>query len=177
MIQLTKPVDATDHVLGPEDAIVTMVEYGSYDCPHCRQALAVTLSLMQELNAGGRAGLRLVYRHFPSQTPHSLSQMAAEAAEAAGSQGKFWEMHEHLLRNQSALDETNLLAHAMIVGLDRQRFATELEGRAYQEKVREMFQSGRESGVVSTPTFFINGVRHDGDWDLDTLRRVVGGCA
>lgn len=177
MTTLTRAVDATDHSIGPDNAAVTLVEYGNYDCPHCQRVMAVTIALLKEFNAEGRNGLRLVYRPYPRETLRSPSQLAAEGAEAAAAQGKFWEMHEHLLRNQGALAETNLLAYAMIIGLDRQRFATELENHDYAPLVREKFLGGRESGVLSTPTFFINGIRHDGDWDVNTLRTAISAAS
>src|SRR5579872_5484808 len=105
MTKLTMPVHQNDHILGPDNAIVTLVEYGSYDCPHCRHAV----SILAQLPKLSPAPLRLVYRHFPRETAHMTpSHRAAEAAEAAGRQGKFWEMHAHLLENQSALDDASL---------------------------------------------------------------------
>src|SRR5579872_4190862 len=113
MARLTKPVGAEDHIIGPQDAAVTLVEYGSYDCPHCRQALVITLALLKEAHETGPS-LRLVYRHFPPSNGRSPAQRAAEVAEAAARQGRFWEMHEHLLKNQHALDDANLLTHAAL---------------------------------------------------------------
>src|SRR5581483_4669149 len=109
--------EANDHILGPDDAKVTLVEYGSYDCPHCRQALGVLAEVRQQYGAP----IRLIYRHFPQETKHSISARAAEAAEAAGAQGKFWEMHAHLLENQNALDDANLIAYATMLGLDTKK--------------------------------------------------------
>jgi protein-disulfide isomerase len=155
--------------MGPADAGVTLVEYGSYDCPHCRQALRVLVDVRQRYGKP----LRLVYRHFPEETKHSVSERAAEAAEAAAAQGKFWEMHAHLLENQQALDDANLIAYAVMLELDAQQFASDLEMGAHTARVLRQFQSGRESGVHSTPTFFINGVRHDDYWDADTLLAAI----
>jgi protein-disulfide isomerase len=173
MVRLTQPVTLDDHAIGPEDAAVTLVEYGSYDCPHCRQALAITLALLKEAHETGPS-LRLIYRHFPPANGRSPAQRAAEAAEAAGKQGSFWEMHEHLLKNQPAFDDANLLAYAAQLGLNTRQIATALESGAYREDVRADVRSGVESGVRSTPTFFINGVRHDDHWDLATLRAAIG---
>src|SRR5688572_18642005 len=114
MNTLSLPVGPEDHILGPEDAQITLVEYGKYDCPHCRRALAV----LSELQRRYDGSLRLVYRHYPNESLHSQSARAAEAAEAAGKQGKFWEMHAHLLDNQHALDDANLIAYATMLGLD-----------------------------------------------------------
>ena len=168
MSTLATPVRESDHILGPVDAPVTLVMYGSYDCPHCRQAMAV----VEEIRQAGDP-IRLIYRHFPRETAHSPSQRAAEAAEAAGRQGKFWEMHHLLLQNQEALDEANLLAHATRLGLDTRQFAADLENHTFAERVLGDLHSGVAAGVRSTPTFFINGVRHDDFWDIDTLRLAI----
>jgi len=175
--ELSVPVDETDHVLGPPDAAVTLVEYGRYDCPHCLQALAITLRLIQTFNEPGKPGLRLVYRHFPQELPHSRSIPSAEAAEAAATQGRFWEMHEHLLRHQSALDNASLLAYAAALKLDVRQFAADLENGVYAAKVRAQFEGGLANGVRSTPTFFINGMRHDADWDEETLASAISRAA
>jgi protein-disulfide isomerase len=169
MVRLSEPVGPQDHRMGPEDAPVTLVQYGSYDCPHCRQALGI----IDEIRAKSETPLRLVYRHFPEETPHSVSHRAAEAAEAAANQGKFWEMHAHLLRNQSALDDANLLAYSEELGLDSRKVAQELESGVHAAVVRSQFQGGRASGVHSTPTFFINGLRHDDYWDAETLLGAI----
>lgn len=169
MKPLLEPIGSSDHVLGPDDAPVTVVEYGSYDCHHC----AGIPTIVDELRRRAKRPVRFVYRHFPQQTPHSRAELAAEAAEAAGAQGKFWEMHELLLRHQEALDGFNLLVHAAALGLDTGRFAAELDGSVYRPLVRRQFESGRESGVRTPPTFFINGVRHDGFWDVETLLAAV----
>src|SRR5580692_9018289 len=114
MALLSIPVEPDDHVLGPDSACVTLVEYGSYDCPHCRQAIGV----LTEVRRRYGAPLRLVYRHFPQEIKRSISERAAVAAEAAGAQGKFWEMHAYLLDNQHSLDDANLIAYATMLGLD-----------------------------------------------------------
>ena len=169
MNTLSLPVGPDDHSLGPEDAPITLVEYGKYDCPHCRRALNAITEVRRQVNAP----MRFVYRHFPSETPHSVSERAAEAAEAAGKQGKFWEMHAHLLENQQALNDADLIAYATMLGLDTKQFAADLEGGVQRARVREQFQSGLDSGVRSTPTFFINGVRHDDYWDAETLLAAI----
>jgi protein-disulfide isomerase len=173
MARLSLPVEKADHSIGPEDAVVTLVQYGSYDCPHCRQAISIVDEVRQRCDMP----LRYVYRHFPQETPHSESHRAAEAAEAAAKQGKFWEMHNHLMENQNALDDASLLAYATMQGLDAQEVAGEMESGAHAEEVRRQFLSGLESGVHSTPTFFINGVRHDDYWDAETLCAAVQSAA
>lgn len=169
MNQLTVAANDGDHSLGPENAPVTLIEYGRYDCPHCKQALITLGEVRRQLDKP----VRLIYRHFPQETPRSQSQRAAEAAEAAGNQGKFWEMHTRLLENQHALDDAGLIASAAIVGVNTAQFAGELESGANAETVRAQFRSGLESGVRSTPTFFINGVRHDGEWDAESLLDAI----
>jgi protein-disulfide isomerase len=169
MKPLLELIGPSDHVLGPDDAPVTVVEYGSYDCHHCAGIPAI----VDELRRRAKRPVRFVYRHFPQQTPHSRAELAAEAAEAAGAQGKFWEMHDLLLRHQEALDGFNMLVHAAALGLDTARFAAELDGSVYGVQVRRQFEGGRDSGVRSTPTFFINGVRHDGFWDVETLLAAI----
>jgi protein-disulfide isomerase len=169
MTPLTVPVGPEDHILGPSDARITLVQYGSYDCQHCLQALTVLNELFRRLDKA----LRYVYRHLPQETLHSVSFRAAEAAEAAAAQGKFWEMHTHLLENQHALDDADLIVYASVIGLDATRIAAELETDKYAIRVHEHLRSGVDSGVVSTPTFFINGLRHDDYWDVDTLMAAI----
>ncbi len=167
--KLSIPVGPGDHVLGPDDAPVTLVEYGDLECPYCRQVSPVIRELRRRL--GGR--VRYVFRHFPIRSSHIHAQMAAEAAEAAGAQGKFWEMQELLLEHQDALDENHILQYAVELDLDLERFKRELDENVYAEKVKEDFQGGIRSGVNGTPSFFINGVRYDGAWDLESLIDAV----
>ena len=169
MKTLSMPIGPEDHSLGPASAPITIVQYGRYDCPHCLQALTV----VDDLRSLYDARLRLIYRHFPVEDAHSPSDRAAQAAEAAAAQGKFWEMHTLLLQNQNSLDDANLIAHAAMLGLDTQQFASELAAGAYADRVRRQFQSGLDSGVHSTPTFFINGIRHDDYWDLETMTAAI----
>jgi Na+:H+ antiporter, NhaA family len=167
--KLVMPVGDRDHVLGPDDAPVTLVEYGDYECFHCRQVGLVIEKLRERF--GDR--IRYVYRHFPIRSTHPHAQRAAEAAEAAGAQGKFWEMHDLLFEHQGALDPAHLVEYADSLGLDMQRFERDLAERTYAGRVRQDFQSGVRSGANATPTFFLNGVRYDGAWDLDSLRAEI----
>ncbi len=167
--QLTVPVGKRDHVLGPATAPVTMVEYGDFECPHCGQAYFVVRSLMERV---GRQ-MRFVFRHFPLSTVHPHAELAAEGAEAAVSQGKFWEMHSLLFEHQEALDAESLAMDAAAIGLEVPRFISELAGRVHAPRVREDFSSGVRSGVNGTPTFFINGLRHDGGYDFESLREAI----
>lgn len=166
MSELSVHVSERDHVAGSLDAPIVLVEYGDFECPHCGRAYPLIKTLQRRL--GER--LALVYRHFPLAEIHPYATQAAEAAEAAGAQNKFWEMHGILFEHQDALEADDLLGYARDLGLDVERFATELESGTYARKVRDDFRGGVRSGVNGTPTFFINGMRFDGDWtDPDTF--------
>jgi NhaA family Na+:H+ antiporter len=144
---------------------VTFVEYGDYECPHCLQAHGIVRELQDRL--GDR--FCYVFRHFPIRSSHQHAQHAAEAAEAAAAQGKFWEMHNYLFEHQGALDDESLVRYAGQIGLDVDRFRSDLEQRVHAERVRADFKSGVRSGVNGTPTFYINGQRYDGPWDVESL--------
>ncbi len=163
--RLALPVSDRDHIQGPRDAPVMLVEYGDYECPHCGRAYPIVQQIQR------RMGRRLcfVFRSFPLRESHPHAQRAAEAAEAAGAQGKFWEMHDRLFERQFALEDDNLIEYAGDLGLDVARFWEELAARVYEPRVREDFRSGVLSGVNGTPTFFINGIRHDDSWDPEPL--------
>jgi len=168
--KLAVPVrEERDHIRGPRAATVTLVEYGDYECPYCGQAYYVVKEL------GQRAGnlMRFVFRNFPLTTVHPHAERAAEEAEAAGAQGKFWEMHDLLYENQQALEDKDLMEYGALVGLDIPRYVREMREGRYLNRLREDFLSGARSGVNGTPTFFINGLRHDGPWDLTTLMAAV----
>jgi NhaA family Na+:H+ antiporter len=167
--KLKLPVRERDHAIGPAGATVTLVEYGDFDCLHCRKVNPVIRTLRRRL--GSR--LRYVFRHFPLRSTHPNAQLAAEATEAAGAQGKFWEMYATLFDHQGELDRHHLVQFAQDLDLDIERFQRDLDGGKYAEKVNEDFASGVESGVTGTPTFFINGVRYHGAWDLDSLVEAI----
>jgi protein-disulfide isomerase len=162
---LTVPVSGRDHGAGPDAAPITLVEYGDYECPHCGAAYPMVKELQRVL--GDR--LRFVFRNFPLTQIHPHAEHAAESAEAAGAQDRFWEMHDWLFEHHRHLADPQLVRAAESLGLDTARFQRELEDGAYQARVREDFMSGVRSGVNGTPTFFINGRRHDGSWDSATL--------
>ena len=166
---LVNEITPRDHVQGPADAPVTLLEYGDYQCPYCGAAHPIVKALQRQLSES----LRFAFRHFPLTTVHEYAEQAAEAAEAAGAQGKFWEMHDTLFENQPALDYDSLLGYAEELGLDVERFATGLENGVYAPRVREDFLSGVYSGVNGTPTFFINGVRHEGSFDFETMLEAI----
>jgi len=162
---LAVPVRDDDHVRGFPNAPVTLLEYGDFECPHCGAAHPVVEAVR------GRMGrdLRFVYRHFPLATIHPRAEAAAEVAEAAGVQGRFWEMHDLLFEHQGAFEDADFVAYAETLGLDVERFVEELRKGIHSPRVRRDFMSGVRSGVNGTPTFFINGVRHDGEHDLRSL--------
>ncbi len=163
--RLIPEADDRDHSVGPLDAQVVFVEYGDYECPHCLEAHSIIQELQEQM--GDR--FRYVYRHFPIRRSHPYAQKAAEAAEAAAAQGKFWEMHNVLFEHQGELDEKLLISCAQEIGLDVDRFRKELVEGVYAERVEAQFRSGVRSGVNGTPTFYINGVRYDGPWDVQSL--------
>ncbi len=154
-----------DHVQGPADAAVTLVEYGDYECPYCGAAYPI----VKEIQARMGNRLRFAFRNFPITTSHPHAEQAAEAAEAAAAQGRFWELHNHLYENQRRLRDDDLRSYAEALGLDVERFDKELAEHVHAERVHEDFMSGVRSGVNGTPTFFINGVRHDDSYDTETL--------
>ena len=169
MARLTVPVGPRDHVQGPPTAPVTLLEYGDYECPYCGMAYPIVKQIQMQLGDQ----LRFAFRNFPLTTAHPHAEQAAEAAEAAGAQGKFWEMHDTLYQHQQALEDAHLLQYARSLNLDMPRFERDLMTHAFAGRVREDFLSGLRSGVNGTPTFFINGVRHDGSYDYQTLLAAI----
>jgi protein-disulfide isomerase len=164
--ELTTPVDdARDHVQGPADAPATLVQYGDYECPFCGAAYPI----IKEVQARMGERMRFVFRNFPIATSHPHAEQAAEAAEAAAVQGKFWEMHDLLYENQARLREEDLHGYALQLGLDVERFDRDLAEHVHAPRVREDFMSGVRSGVNGTPTFYVNGARHDDSYDAETL--------
>jgi Na+/H+ antiporter NhaA len=170
LIDLAEDVDpARDHIRGPEDAPVTLVEYGDFECPYCGQAEAV----VRELLASSEDHVRYVWRHLPLNDVHSSAQLAAEAVEAAGDQGRFWEMYDALLAHQDELTPQGIGRIAQGLGLDLDRFWREIRNHEHAQRVAEDVASADASGVSGTPTFFINGRRHQGAYDISTLSAAV----
>lgn len=174
---LTPPVSEVDHSAGADDAPVTLVEYGDYECPYCGMAHPIVKRAQEEL--GNQ--LRFVFRNFPLAEAHPHARVAAQAAEAAGAQGQFWEMHDMIFEHQDTLEVEDLVGYAEALGLDTQKFARDLEDAAYAKRVRDDFRSGVKSGVNGTPTFFMNGARYDGSWAnveafIGTLRKMAEQC-
>jgi protein-disulfide isomerase len=147
------------------------VEYGDFQCPHCGRAYPIIKEVQRQLGLQ----LRFVFRNFPLSKIHPEAEHAAEAAEAAGAQrdGAFWLMHDRLFERQFALDDDRLIEYATELGLDADRLRADLEAGTYTDRVRDDFMSGVRSGVNGTPTFFINGVRYEGSWDLEPLLRTL----
>jgi protein-disulfide isomerase len=167
---LTEPVSERDHVLGPADAPLTLVEYGDFECPFCRAAEPVVETIRQRL---GRR-LRFVFRHFP-RPEHPHARHAAEAAEAAAAQAPeaFWMMAKSLFAHQSALSDGNLREYALALGLDAERFDHDFGQHVFRDRVHEDVLSGVASGAHATPTFFINGAKHEGPDTFDDLWAAI----
>ena len=159
MNQLT-PVNSNDHLLGNTVAPIELVEYGDYECPYCGRAFPIVKDIKQQL--GGE--LRFVFRNFPLSRIHPHAFLAAVATEAAGLQGKFWQMHDIIFENQRMLSEERIIHFAEVLGLDTERFKKDLQQRSLMDKVEQDFESGIRSGVARTPTFFINGIKYEGEW-------------
>ena len=160
---LNPPLGPDDHVLGPEDAPVTLVEYGDYECPHCGRAHVV----LQTVLSGLENEVRFVFRNFPLAEVHPHAQVAAEAAESVAAHGgndAFWTMHDALFENQDALELDDLLEYALVAGVEPALVSSDLTSGALTSRVRNDFRSGIRSGVNGTPTFFVNGRRFSGNW-------------
>jgi len=169
IVDLAVPVDVErDHVRGHADAPVTLVEYGDFECPYCGQAEPAIRELLRDFG-----DLRYVWRHLPLNDVHPHTQLAAEASEAAAAQGAFWEMYERLLTHQDALEHSDLIGHAEALGLNVDRFTRELDEHTGASRIAEDVDSADLSGVTGTPTFFVNGRRHYGAYDIATLSRAV----
>jgi protein-disulfide isomerase len=169
MATLKVLVTAEDHAQGPENAEVTMVEYGDYECPHCGRAYPIVKQVQKHF--GKR--LRLVFRNFPLSEMHPHAEAAAEAAEFAASHEKFWEMHDLLFENQERLGNALFLELGERLGLSAKALADALENDTFEPRVRADFRGGVRSGVNGTPTFFVNGHRHDDSFDYDTLVSAI----
>jgi Na+/H+ antiporter NhaA len=169
IIDLAAPVDRRrDHIRGPQEAPVTVVEYGDFECPFCGRAEPAIRELLADFG-----DVRYVWRHLPLTDVHPHAQLAAEAAEAAAAQGAFWEMHDMLLRHQDALRPADLVGYAAALGLNVERFARDLRKHAFTSRVAEDVDSADVGGVSGTPTFFVNGQRHNGAYDIDSLSQAV----
>jgi protein-disulfide isomerase len=168
MTELRAPVTADDHAAGPANAPVTLVEYGDYECPHCARASGILHQVRRHFGPQ----LRLAFRNFPLTRMHPHAQAAAETAEFAAAHGKFWEMHDLLFEHQPRLSSAVVLELTRQLGLSTHALSLALDEGHFAERVRSDF-AGVRSGVNGTPTFFLNGVRYDGSWELPELLLVI----
>ncbi len=167
--RLTLPVSDRDHCQGNPAAKITLVEYGDYQCPGCQAAHYMVLLIQQQLGEQ----MRFVFRHFPQPNLHPEAYHAAEAAEASASQNQFWQMHSHLLQHQTNLADSNLVEYAIALLLDVNQFLAEMASDCHMARVQADIESGIQSGVIKTPTFFINGLKYNDDQQLGTLLEAV----
>ncbi len=170
MEQFSTPVVTDDdHVRGPADAAVTVLEYGDYECPYCRGAFRDVHEMLDEYPGK----IRFVFRNFPIEQVHPHAEQAAEAAEAAAAQGRFWDMYELLLQPYAQLDTDSLVGYAELIGLDTARFRDDIAHRRYARKIDADVQEGLRNGVNQTPKFYVNGQRVDGKVPLENLEDLV----
>jgi protein-disulfide isomerase len=167
--QLTTPIEAPDHVLGEPHARVAVVEYGDFECPNCKQAAPAVKLLLEKFPSR----VRFAFRHFPAEQAHPHAMAAAEVAEVAAAQGKFWPMHDLLFDHQLHLTGANLRSYAERLQLDMARYSAELDDHIYLQRIREHAQGGRDSGVRATPTFFVNGILQDVSFGMHLLFEAV----
>lgn len=169
-IRLQNAPTERDHSLGPDDAPVTLVEYGNFECIHCKQVFPVIAQVRTVLGDN----LRFVFRHFPNVKTHPHAMRAAEAAEAAGAQGKFWQMHDELFTHQSALEDRDLTRYARRIGLDVEQFAHDMAENAFSAKVQADYQRSLfDEHVTGTPTIYINEIRYTGATDFESLLQAI----
>ena len=168
--KLVTPVNiGTDHIRGSINAPISIVEYGDYECPYTGMAYPIVKEIINKFNNK----VYFVFRNFPLNDIHPHAQLAAEAAEVAAAQDKFWQMHDYLFEHQKALDDSHLLQYAEKLGLDINKFKKEVSGHTYAPLIEESLKSGIDSGVEGTPTFFVNGERYEDSWDLDTFSNFL----
>ena len=164
------PIDTgTDHIRGSIDASISIVEYGDYECPYTGMAYPIVKEIMKKFNDK----VYFVFRNFPLNEIHPHALHAAEAAEAAAAQEKFWQMHDYLFEHQDALDDIHLSSYAKKMNLDIDRFRKETLGHVYASSIDKSIKSGINSGVEGTPTFFVNNIRYDDSWDLETFSNIL----
>jgi protein-disulfide isomerase len=166
---MTLKLNERDHVQGPAAAAVTLVEYGDYECPYCGQAASIVKRLQDTVGDG----LRFAFRQFPLQELHAHALHAAEVAEAAAVQGKFWDMHDALFEHQDSLEDRALLTYAGSLGLDIEALTKDATGTVVQRRLRSDLSSGIRNGVRGTPSFFINGEPLEGGWDYESLLAAI----
>lgn len=162
-----------DHAQGSSEAPVTIIEYGDFECPYCGRTYPLLKRLREELGDQ----IRLIYRHFPLNSVHPHASVAAQAAEAAGAQGKFWEMHSMLFENQDALESFDFDQYALRIGLEVYRFRADLSSERFSRRVQRDYESGTQVGVRKTPTLFVNGAKYDGALEYPPLLEAVRAAA
>jgi len=162
---LTSANVETEHVQGSIDSLISLIEYGDYECPYTGMAYPIVKEIMKRF----KNKIYFEFRNFPLNDIHPHAQHAAEAAEAAATQDKFWQMHEYLFEHQKALDDSHLLQYAKKVRLDLNKFKNEMTGHVYAPLIEKSLKSGIDHGVEGTPTFFVNGKRYEDSWDLETF--------
>jgi protein-disulfide isomerase len=170
-MDLTLPINDLDHVYGNLSAQATLVEYGDFECPHCKAAYPV----IKEVQKREGDKLRFVFRNFPLSQSHPHATHAAYAAEAAGMQGKFWEMHDMIFENQDSLEDEMLISYAQAIKLDIEKFKKDMMSDEIAKRVKEDFMSGVKSGVNGTPTLYINGKRFDEECEVDLIIKAIEG--
>ena len=158
--RLKYPVNANDHIKGNKEATLELVEYGDFQCSHCGEAYKIVKKIQKKMGDD----LKFVFRNFPLAESHPYAYPAAQAAEAAAIQNKYWQMHDLLYEHQQQLEDTNLLGYAKTIGLDIAKFKTDYQSASTLAKIEQDFESGVISGVNGTPSFFINGMKYQGDW-------------
>jgi protein-disulfide isomerase len=166
---LLRPDEATDHIHGPASAPVTLIEYGDFECPSCRQAHGALRVMLPHFGPQ----LRFIFRHFPLREVHPHAELAAEAVEAAGAQGKFWQMHDLLFEHRLYTGERHVLDCASRLGLDLPRYQNEMSDHVYLQRVQEHIAGGEQLGIRSTPTFFVNGVIADVSFGMQHLHEAI----
>jgi protein-disulfide isomerase len=167
--KLTVPIEGRDHLQGKISAPITLLEYGDYECPYCGEAYPIVKEIQERLGEK----LCFAFRNFPLANAHPHAVHAAEAAEAAAGQDRFWEMHDLLFENQQALEDEDIAQYAATLGLDAKRLIQEVSSRQHEARVKEDFKSGMRAGVNGTPTFFINGERYDGPRDVESFLEAL----
>ncbi len=168
-VHLAVPVSTHDHSQGSADAPVTLVQYGDYECPYTRQSTTGVRAIQQQLGSQ----LRFVFRNFPLTEIHPHALHSAEAAEAADAQGKFWEMHDYIFHHQHTLEDADLKRFAEAVSLDVVQFEQDITQHQHLHRVEADLEGGERSGVQGTPTFYINGIRHDESWEQEALLAAI----
>ncbi|HET6993946.1 MAG TPA: DsbA family protein [Chitinophagaceae bacterium] len=171
MTQLIPAVNSNDHQYGNSSAALELVEYGDYECPYCGRAYPIVKSIQEELGPD----LKFVFRNFPLSKIHQHAFSAAVAAEAAGLQEKFWEMHDFIFENQKTLEIENILGLADAIGLNLELFKIDIQQKNLIDKVEKDFESGLRSGVNRTPSFFINGEKYEGTWERNEFLQYLRG--